>query len=62
MPLNQIFSVLMFYVIFDISLAQIQCNKNSERRIDGTVSRILTIGNSGRRFPENENEMVPYCK
>jgi hypothetical protein len=39
-----------------------ECNKNSERRIDEIMSKILTIGNSGRKFPVSNSEVGPYCQ
>lgn len=40
-----------------------QCDENGLRRFDANVARLVTIGNSGRKFPENKDkELKVFCK
>ncbi len=41
------------------------CNNRTLRVMDANVARIVTIGqsaNSGRRFPENKEELKSFCE
>ncbi|CAG2172557.1 unnamed protein product [Oppiella nova] len=39
------------------------CDVNEARRIDGAMARLLTIGNSGRSFPESKgDDLKQYCE
>lgn len=41
---------------------KVVCTKNTLNRVDEYVFKLLTIGNSGRKFPENKEQLVSYCK
>jgi len=38
------------------------CNKNSYKKVDETISKVLTFGNSGRKFPESLTDVPKYCR
>ena len=39
-----------------------QCDAKHFREFDNNVAKLLTIGNSGRKFPENVDQLPKYCK
>ena len=41
---------------------QIQCNHNSLIKADTNIAKILTLGQSDRRYPENDRQTVGYCQ
>ncbi len=42
---------------------QQQCTAGGLRKVDATLAKLVTIGNSGRKFPENkENDLKVYCE
>jgi hypothetical protein len=42
---------------------QQQCTAGGFRKMDATVAKLVTIGNSGRKFPENKgNDLKVYCE
>ncbi len=42
---------------------QQECSDSAARKIDGVMAKLLTIGNSGRRFPESKGEdLKTYCE
>ncbi|CAG2103782.1 unnamed protein product [Medioppia subpectinata] len=59
--------MLILFVIlastFLINYAHAQtCNAKTLRKVDLSVARIITIGNSGRQFPEQKGtELKKYC-
>jgi hypothetical protein len=42
---------------------QQQCTAGGLRKMDATVAKLITIGNSGRKFPENKgNDLKVFCE
>lgn len=41
---------------------QIKCNKKTYKDVDAMIARMLTFGNSGRKFPEEAKEVNKYCE
>ncbi len=42
---------------------QQECSDSGARKIDGVMAKLLTIGNSGRKFPESKGEDLKiYCE
>ncbi|CAG2103781.1 unnamed protein product [Medioppia subpectinata] len=42
--------------------SQADCDVNESRKMDGAMARLLTIGNSGRHFPESKgHDLKQYC-
>ena len=39
-----------------------ECNKNTLKRVDELLAKVTTYGNSGRKFPENTEQLPKYCK
>ena len=57
------FLLILFQTLTAIrSEQQIQCNANSLIRADGNVAKILTLGQSDRKFPESEHQAIKYCQ
>ncbi len=43
--------------------SQQECSESATRKIDGVMAKLLTIGNSGRKFPESKGEKLKeYCE
>jgi hypothetical protein len=59
-----IFILLILLISSMVSISsQQKCDMNALRHIDNTVAKIITVGNSGRKFPEKkDNELKKYCK
>lgn len=54
--------VVIINILVQESIGQ-QCTAGGERKMDATVAKLITIGNSGRKFPENKNEdLKTYCE
>ncbi|XP_054164469.1 uncharacterized protein LOC128962140 [Oppia nitens] len=39
----------------------IPCNKNGEKQVDALLARVLTFGDSGREFPESQDQIPAFC-
>jgi hypothetical protein len=49
-------------ILIDKSSQQ-ECSDSVARKIDGVMAKLLTIGNSGRKFPESKGEDLKiYCE
>ncbi|XP_054155161.1 uncharacterized protein LOC128953673 [Oppia nitens] len=45
-----------------VNLTQnMKCNKKTYKEMDGLIARMLTFGNSGRKFPESATHVSKYC-
>ncbi|XP_054155321.1 uncharacterized protein LOC128953825, partial [Oppia nitens] len=40
---------------------KIECNSDGLRRFDTNVAKLMGLGNSGRKFPENNDELKKFC-
>jgi len=40
---------------------KISCNKNTDKQIDGLLAKVITFGDSGRKFPESQSEIPAFC-
>lgn len=38
------------------------CNRQSGEQVDEIISKIITIGNTGRKFPESREQIPGFCK
>ncbi|CAG2111261.1 unnamed protein product, partial [Medioppia subpectinata] len=43
------------------SILNSPCNKNTLKRVDEFLAKVTTYGNSGRKFPENTDQLPKYC-
>jgi hypothetical protein len=62
----KVFEIFLFafltITLIEKSMQQ-ECSDSAARKIDGVMAKLLTIGNSGRRFPESKGEDLKiYCK
>jgi hypothetical protein len=54
--------VLLSILCFDLIKSQtISCNKRTFKRVDEISAKLLSFGNSGRKFPETPQEVPKYC-
>ena len=54
---------LIVVVILPVSLVICDnCDDASARKLDNIVAKVVTLGNSGRKFPENKPELKKYCE
>lgn len=37
------------------------CDRNTRKRVDELLAKVTTYGNSGRKFPENNDQLPKYC-
>ena len=52
----------LFLCLISYSAGQ-QCDANGLKRFDSTFAKLLTLGASGRSFPENkQEELKKYCE
>jgi len=57
------FITLLLMILIENSLQKEECTESNARKIDGIVAKLLTIGNSGRKFPESTGEdLKKYCE
>jgi hypothetical protein len=60
------FKVYLFTILTIILIdksSQQECSESATRKIDGVMAKLLTIGNSGRKFPESKGEKLKeYCE
>ena len=54
------FSALLFLHI-DAKLPK-KCSERDHSRNDADVAKLMSLGEYGRKFPENLKEMKPYCE
>lgn len=47
-----------YYLLLD----KPNCNNKRLIQIDGFISKLMTFGNKGRKFPTTEQETEIYCK
>ncbi len=63
---SQLFLVTIIAIVITILVQtsnQQQCNAGGLRKLDATTAKLITIGNSGRKFPENKgNDLNVFCK
>jgi hypothetical protein len=63
---SQLFLLTIFTILITILVQtsnQQQCTAGGLKKIDATIAKLITIGNSGRKFPENKgNELKVYCE
>jgi len=38
------------------------CDHGTYRRIDELTAKLITFGNSGRKFPQSKRDVPKYCK
>lgn len=60
--MHTIKSLLLVVLGLSLTSGQLPCGPASDRRIDEITAKLLTIGNSGRKFPENKEQLPKYCK
>jgi len=53
---------LFFVSISFITSIKWNCDKSAERKVDAIMAKIMTYGNSGRKYPVNRQEMKVYCE
>ena len=57
--------IVFIYLSFNLintSVGQ-QCDTSGLRRFDTNFAKLLTLGSSGRQFPENkQDQLKKYCK
>jgi hypothetical protein len=58
---------LLIFLLFSCLIAlvfsqKIRCNKNTDKQIDALLAKVITFGDSGRKFPESQTEIPPFCK
>lgn len=46
----------------DSQTQSLSCAKSSQLKIDSIFSKLIVIGNSGRKFPELVEELPVFCK
>jgi hypothetical protein len=63
---SQLFLLTIFTILITILVQtsnQQQCTAGGLKKIDATIAKLITIGNSGRKFPENKgNDHKVYCE
>jgi hypothetical protein len=63
---SQLFLLIIFTILITILVQtsnQQQCTAGGLKKMDATIAKLITIGNSGRKFPENKgNELKVYCE
>ena len=65
---NKMFKVFVFcfVLILNFNVKNVHgqtCNAAGQRKMDGMVAKLITIGNSGRKFPEDKGkELKTYCR
>lgn len=40
----------------------VKCNVAGNERLDEIMAKLITIGEYGRRYPENSKQLKPFCK
>jgi len=56
------FILLVINILVQKSFQQ-QCDAGGIRKVDTTVAKLITIGNSGRNFPENKGkDLKKFCE
>lgn len=59
----KVFLFTFFMIILIDKSSQQECSDSVARKIDGVMAKLLTIGNSGRKFPESKGEdLKTYCE
>ena len=55
-------SFCLLFLCFGVIIAQKwKCDKNSERKLDQMMSKLLTFG-TNRKYPENRGDLKGFCK
>ena len=58
--------IIIFNILLIAELVKCQtrnkCTVSDEKKNDINVQKLLTMGNSGRKFPENHETAKPYCR
>lgn len=53
--------ILIIDILVQLTFEQ-QCTSGGQRKTDATVAKLITIGNSGRKFPESKGpDLKVYC-
>jgi hypothetical protein len=54
--------ILLSILCLDLTKSQtISCNKRTFKRVDEISAKLLSFGNSGRKFPETPQDVPKYC-
>ncbi len=63
---SQHFLLTIFTILITILVQtsnQQQCTARGLMKMDATIAKFVTIGNSGRKFPENKGkDLKVYCE
>jgi hypothetical protein len=63
---SQLFLLTIFTILITILVQtsnQQQCTAAGLKKMDATIAKLVTIGNSGRKLPENKgNDYKVYCE
>jgi hypothetical protein len=63
---SQLFLLTIFTILITVLVQtsnQQQCTARSLKKVDATIAKLITIGSSGRKFPENKgNDHKVYCE
>ena len=64
--MTKLFVIFVYYVLAIILCSYVRandCNSAGLRKYDSNIAKLMTIGNSGRKFPENMgSEVKKYCE
>jgi hypothetical protein len=63
---SQFFLITIITIVITVLVQtsnQQQCTAGGLRKLDATTAKLITIGNSGRKFPENKgNDLKVFCE
>ena len=57
-----IISILSLLASLQLSIQDDTCSPNSFKRFDETISKGTTFGNQLIKFPENQDQLVNWCR